>query len=242
MWWVLWCAMMLVRFTGTLSLDNWCFLVLGLFRIVPWFTALMVYILSMNLFFRGIELSNGGYHLVSLELFYLVFLALFSVGKSNWSWLRNTVANLAYWAIWIQICVVYATAGFYKLTGQLWESGDAMYYVLSIPEYSHPWIMERVNDLKGILMVGTWLVLAYQVLFPFLIWIRKVRPVLLLCGFLFHLGIVLAVGIMDFGIIMIFSYLIFLPDHLAKKWLQRVQKVVPGPLKRYFTPTWPASA
>jgi len=54
------------------------------------------------------------------------------------------------------------------------------------------------------------LALAYQLAFPFLIWIKKIKKLLLAFGVLFHLVIGLGMGIWDFALIMMASYTAFI--------------------------------
>ncbi len=79
--------------------------------------------------------------------------------------------------------------------------------------------------IPGTLLVGTYAVFAYQLLFAVVIWIKPVRKPFLLFGLLFHLSIVFIVGLADFGLFMIASYSIFLAPADARKLMERLSVV-----------------
>jgi hypothetical protein len=54
-------------------------------------------------------------------------------------------------------------------------------------------------------------VLGYQLLFPVLVWIKKIKKMFLLLGILMHLYIAFVMGLVEFGSVMIISYIIFWP-------------------------------
>lgn len=185
-------------------------------RIVTW-------ILFAILHQANPEVSNGGYHL-GQQLF---FISVFFVGtrkqsNSKWSSAKNWIHQLAFSAIWIQLAIMYSMAGLQKLRGDLWISGDAMAIILSMEEYSLPWISELVKSNNGLLRGMTYMGLAYQLIFPLLIWIKTMRPLLLIAGTAFHLFIAFVIGITDYGIELLAVYLIFIPQQNARNLLARL--------------------
>jgi hypothetical protein len=52
-------------------------------------------------------------------------------------------------------------------------------------------------------------VLAYQILFPAVVWFKKIKKPFLILGILMHVYISLVMGLVLFGLIMIICYAIF---------------------------------
>lgn len=199
---------------------------LGFWGRFPKISAIGIWFFSVSLINRGTELSNGGYHMLSLFLFFQMFISEKPAKEGNlWGGISNLMSNLGIWAIRLQVAFLYATAGFYKLGGEHWITGDALQYVLNIPFFSHPVAQSWILPHSWIIRLGTWSVLAFQVAFPILIWFRKLRPSLLIAGTFFHLAIIFVIGLADFGIIMLVAYLAFSSEQSATRWLDRFNRI-----------------
>lgn len=179
--------------------------------------------------FGNAEINNGGFHL-SQQLFFFSTFFVGAVGseKNRFSRFRNLVHNLAHYAIWIQIAIMYGMAGLQKLRGDLWLSGDAVAIILSLEEYSLPFINELISGNNLLLRLMTYAALAYQLSFPCFIWFRKMRPIWLMFGTGFHLFIAVVIGISDYGFILIASYSIFIEEERAKAIVMRLKMIFAG--------------
>ncbi|MGW8761428.1 HTTM domain-containing protein [Streptomyces sp. NPDC055815] len=120
--------------------------------------------------------------------------------------------NAAMLTVAAQVCLIYATSGWYKIQGSRWQEGSALHYALSL-EYFEPWPW-----LSGLLAANTALVLVMsygtvilQVAFPFTLANRKVKNVLLAVMILEHMGIAVLLGIPFFSLAMVACDAIFLP-------------------------------
>lgn len=194
-------------------------LIAGVAGFHNFFTRIAVWFLFVNLHFGNGAISTGGHHLIQQLLFFHIF--LFSVNSSSHGYfasLRRFVHHLSHYAIWAQIAVLYLVSGVWKLKGDLWLDGTAMQMTMSFKEFGFPWIADSIGANNWMLMMLTWMVLGYQLLFAVLIWIRPVRKWLLVFGMLFHLSIIFIVGITDFGLFMIASYSIFIPNKVAQRY------------------------
>ncbi|MFI0779558.1 HTTM domain-containing protein [Streptomyces sp. NPDC021212] len=120
--------------------------------------------------------------------------------------------NSAMLVIAVQVCLIYGTAGWYKVQGALWQEGSGMYYALHL-DYFMPW-----PALAGLLthsMLAVYL-LSYgtvvaQVAFPFLLGYRRLKNALLAAMMLEHLAIAVVLGIPFLSAMMIISDAVFLP-------------------------------
>ncbi|MFJ3584552.1 HTTM domain-containing protein [Streptomyces sp. NPDC090127] len=126
--------------------------------------------------------------------------------------LANLTHNAALVVIMAEVCLIYATAGWYKIQGSRWQDGTALYYPLQL-DYFSPWPL--LSDLLGssgvMVMVLTYGTVLIQVAFPFALFNRKVKNVLLVAMMLEHAGIAVLLGLPLFSLAMISADAVFLP-------------------------------
>jgi hypothetical protein len=129
--------------------------------------------------------------------------------------LGNLVHNGALLVIVAEVCLVYSTAGWYKIQGSRWQDGTAVYYPLNL-DYFAPW--PHLNDVLGssglLVMVMTYGTVIIQVAFPFTLFNRKVKNVLLAVMITEHLSIAVLLGLPFFSLAMIAADSVFLPTAL----------------------------
>ncbi|MFF4650282.1 HTTM domain-containing protein [Streptomyces sp. NPDC001380] len=120
--------------------------------------------------------------------------------------------NCAMLVIAAQVCLIYSTAGWYKVQGSRWQDGTALYYPLHL-DYFTPWPW-----LAGLLagnMVAVFLIsygtVAVQVAFPFTLANRRVKNVLLALMMTEHAAIAVTLGLPIFSLAMISADAVFLP-------------------------------
>ncbi|PVE08586.1 membrane protein [Streptomyces scopuliridis RB72] len=133
--------------------------------------------------------------------------------------LANLVHNAGLAVIMAEVCLVYATAGWYKIQGSRWQDGTALYYPLKL-DYFSPW-----PDLSGLLassgvmvMLLSYGTVIVQVAFPFTLFNRRVKNVLLVAMMLEHAGIAVLLGLPFFSLAMIAADAVFLPTNFLR-WL-----------------------
>ncbi|WP_066759507.1 hypothetical protein [Crocinitomix algicola] len=187
------------------------FLILGLIGRLPRLSAILVYFFTVNLFGRGYLVFTGGETLINLLLFYLIFIDTRKKSFEN-NDLQNLANNTFYWIMLIQICLLYFFSNFYKLMDPAWQSGEAIMFVSRINAYSSNLMHWLFADNLFLSQLATYSVLAYQALFPILVWNKRIKIPFLVYGVVLHLGIAFGMGIFTFGIVMIISYLLFLSN------------------------------
>ncbi|MBD3637106.1 MAG: HTTM domain-containing protein [Crocinitomicaceae bacterium] len=184
------------------------FLITGLLNIWPRLSGVMVFFFTINLVLKGYIAMTGGEMLSCFLLFYLMFIHK-PKSQGFFGELQNILNNAFYWILLIQVCILYFYSGFYKLYDEHWLDGHAIQYVVMIDEYGS-WLTIPFERSYILSAIATYLTLAYQLLFPVLVWVKKVKVPYLIFGTLFHLLIAFGMGIFTFGIIMIICYLLFL--------------------------------
>ncbi|MFF0475175.1 HTTM domain-containing protein [Streptomyces sp. NPDC004284] len=130
--------------------------------------------------------------------------------------LLDALANLAHNAVLVvlmaEVCMIYSTAGWYKIQGSRWQEGTALFYPLHL-DYFSPWpALSGLLGASGVMVMllsyGTVIV---QVAFPFTLFNRKVKNVLLVVMMAEHAGIAVLLGLPVFSLAMISADAVFLP-------------------------------
>ncbi|MEU1788706.1 HTTM domain-containing protein [Streptomyces sparsogenes] len=131
--------------------------------------------------------------------------------------LANIVHNGALVVIMGEVCLLYASAGWYKVQGSRWQDGTALYYPLHL-EYFSPWpaLAEALAGSGLLVMVLTYGTVIVQVAFPFTLLNRRVKNVMLVVMVLEHLGIAVLLGLPFFSLAMIAADAVFLPTNFLR--------------------------
>lgn len=171
---------------------------------------------------------DGGDNILRIMLFYLIFAdttQYFSVDAQIRAYkkkvntnlssklsLRFLLHNLAILAFLVQVCILYFTSGLHKAMGELWQNGTAIYYILQVNEFSHPFFKDIIFASDFFLVVGAYLAIIVQLAFPFLLFNKKTKYIGMLGVIGMHTGIFLVMGLFSFSFIMIANQLLFLTD------------------------------
>ncbi|MFJ1866568.1 HTTM domain-containing protein [Streptomyces sp. NPDC088097] len=136
-------------------------------------------------------------------------------GRALLDVLANLLHNAGMLVITAEVCLIYATAGWYKIQGSRWQDGTALYYPLGL-DYFTPWpglsgLLASSGTMVMLLTYGTVIV---QVAFPFTLFDRRVKNVLLALMMLEHAGIAVLLGLPFFSLAMIAADAVFLPTGL----------------------------
>ncbi|WP_018547700.1 HTTM domain-containing protein [Streptomyces sp. LaPpAH-108] len=126
--------------------------------------------------------------------------------------IANVLHNGALLVIMAEACLIYATAGWYKIQGSRWQDGTAVYYPLHL-DYFSPWpglaaLMSASGTLMMLVAYGT---VMMQVAFPFTLFNRRVKNVLLVLMIAEHAAIAVVLGLPFFSLAMITADAVFLP-------------------------------
>ncbi|MFI8262292.1 MULTISPECIES: HTTM domain-containing protein [unclassified Streptomyces] len=155
-------------------------------------------------------------------------------GRAVLDVLANLVHNAGLLVIMAEVCLIYATAGWYKIQGSRWQDGTALYYPLGL-DYFSPWpglsgALAGSGTMVMLLSYGT---VAVQVAFPFTVFNRRIKNVLLALMMLEHAGIAVLLGLPFFSLAMIAADAVFLPTAflvwLGARASGAVRRVVPAP-------------
>jgi hypothetical protein len=126
--------------------------------------------------------------------------------------LANLAHNGALLVIVVEVCLIYATAGWYKIQGSRWQDGTALYYPLHLDDFS-PWpgLSHALAGNGLMVMLISYGTVIVQVAFPFTLFNRRVKNVLLALMMLEHASIAVVLGLPFFSLAMIAADAVFLP-------------------------------
>ncbi len=141
-------------------------------------------------------------------------------------------ANFALRLLQIHVCIIYFASGVSKLQGTTWWSGTAVWGTMANYAFSpmqnqlymsylhlladNRWLWELV------MTVSTTFTLAFEIAFPFVVWTRPMRWVMIVSAVFLHAGIAFFMGLVGFSLIMIVLVSSFLPAEAIHRWLGRV--------------------
>ncbi len=139
----------------------------------------------------------------------------------------NIVHNGALLVIMAEACLIYATAGWYKIQGSRWQDGTAVHYPLQL-DYFSPWpaLAELLSSSGTLVMLITYGTVIVQVAFPFTLFNRRVKNVLLAAMITEHAVIAVVLGLPFFSLAMIAADAVFLPTSFLRRlgdWAARAR-------------------
>lgn len=182
---------------------------------------LLQFIFVWSLFERNPGILNGGDNILRIVFIYLMFARLgehFSIDSLRRgvrkSSLRSQVSailhNMAILASLIQVCFMYFSSGIYKVTGEMWQNGTALYYIMRVQDFTWPGYSELIYQNAVLVSLGGYGAIAFLLAYPFLIYSRQTRWLGAVGAFFFHAGIGLFMGLVGFAWIMLsFDFLLF---------------------------------
>jgi hypothetical protein len=198
-------------------------LVVSLFLKINYISAFLIFVLSF-LFSRATHvIANGSDLILNLFLFLSIFLSSTPRSKNSlvqekFSILRNFFLLMCR----VQLALIYLLSGFDKIMSEAWRSGEAVFSIVNLDYFFHPFISHEFSETSCLLLA--WAAIVFELSFALLIWVKKLRIPLLILGVLFHLGIAIFLSLPDFGILMILLYTLLLPE----KIFGRTKPIVSG--------------
>jgi hypothetical protein len=141
----------------------------------------------------------------------------------------NVVHNGAMLVIVVEVCLIYSTAGWYKIQGSKWENGTALFFPLHLDDFT-PWpaLSHALAGNSLMVMLISYGTVIVQVAFPFTLFNRRVKNVLLAAMMLEHASIAILLGLPFFSLAMIAADAVFLPTG----FLRWVGQQIARPLRR----------
>lgn len=190
------------------------------FGIGRWIIALMAFVMVFILQKMNTSFYNNGDFMVRQLLLYLIFANSYHYfvfkkphsHREDKRLMGNLLSNLAAVSIMLQLCLAYFGSGLAKLIDPLWFNGEATYYALHMERFRGTPLNEFIAQFKWFDIASNYAVIIFELFFPVLIWIKKLRKPLLIAGVFFHLSIYIFLMIYGFQVIFVLVYGMFLPN------------------------------
>ncbi len=180
-------------------------------------------VLMFSIYTRDYTITHGGDNIIRILFVYLMFAnvgAYFSVDawwrkrrKGKWfAKLRDNeglrdlctvIHNFAWFACVIQLVFMYFSSGSYKIMGEMWQNGTALYYASRVQEFYTPGLNDLIWKYEPLLIFATYATTIFQVAFPFLLLNRYTKYFAVFSACLLHIGIAISMGLVDFSWVMI---------------------------------------
>jgi hypothetical protein len=121
----------------------------------------------------------------------------------------------------IQVAAIYLITGLWKLNNVLWRDGTALHYVLQNPQFRR-FAVFASPALDPWTIWATYVALAWELSFAFLVFHRRTRRAILAIGVVMHLGLWAGLELGPFSWLMLASYIAFLDPNDVTKALRGV--------------------
>lgn len=141
----------------------------------------------------------------------------------------------------IHFCIIYLGSGLSKLMGSAWWNGTAIWGTMANPEfaalhlqYYHDlmtWLSRHRVLWELTVTGGAAFTLALEIGFPFLVWNRRLRWLMVIGAVMLHTGIALVMGLVGFSLMMLALLVSFIPPAAVRQLLglaDRVPALVPN--------------
>jgi hypothetical protein len=203
LWWALACVCVLV----------------AMVYVGRFWLSITVFIISLNYMSLALYATNGGDKLLNFFVLALVFVNERRKTNEIKLMLNNAVALF----IKISICGLYFVNGYGKILQKVWRDGSFIGNVWHLDYYANHHLVPNWFGNTVVCFIVAWLVMLFELSFPFFIWFRPFRKWFIPMGLLFHIFIAAFLSLPDFGLTMIFAYLLFVDKN--KLWsLKRINK------------------
>ena len=138
--------------------------------------------------------------------------------------LATVLHNCGMFVIAAQVCLLYGSAGLYKVQGSSWGNGTALHYVLNLDLF-RPWptLSLLVDSHPMLVAVASYATVLLQVAFPFVLF-GRFKYVVLTALVCLHVGIAVLLGLPVFSGAMIVADAAFLPDRLCTALADAVRR------------------
>jgi hypothetical protein len=143
-------------------------------------------------------------------------------------------ANFALRLIQIHFCIIYLASGTTKLMGGNWWNGTAVYYTMANYEFAplrKDWYLSLMHGLAKnrllweiLISGGSFATLALEISLPFLVWQKRLRPVMVACSIMLHISIALFMGLVAFSLLMATMVSSFIPGEAIEGLFGRIRR------------------
>jgi hypothetical protein len=137
----------------------------------------------------------------------------------------SSAATVAIRLMQIHLALIYGAMFIAQLQGEAWWQGTAVWWIMARPD-------SRLVDFTGVsntgdlafeylINFGTHAILLFEACFALLIWNPLARPILLVVGVIYWVGLALISGWISFAVLMLFANLAYVSPATLRRWTGR---------------------
>ncbi|BAK18149.1 hypothetical protein SSIL_3726 [Solibacillus silvestris StLB046] len=176
------------------------------------YVSILNYIFVFSLQQENGLILDGGSNIMIIVLFYMIFMktnAYFSLDSQKYketdkqNFYLCSIHNMALLAIIAQLSILYLNSALYKVMGETWQNGTAIYNILQVKDFNLPWLTDLIISSDTLVVISTYVTLLVQLAFPFMLFNKYTKYLMLLILVPMHIGIAFAMGLLTFSFIMI---------------------------------------
>lgn len=201
------------------------------------FMTILNFVFLYSIYQQNLSILDGGNNIMTIILFFLIFVNTNEYLSVDQHLIRgkdkknnvyfNILHNFGILAIIVQLCILYLNSSLYKVMGESWQNGTAIYYILQVKEFNLPWISNIVLSSDFLIVFITYFTVLIQVAFPFLLFNKVTKYIALLLIVPMHLGIAFVMGLITFSFTMIFIDAVLISDNDYKKIYAYLERKIP---------------
>lgn len=189
-------------------------------------TSILAFLLTVSYSHRGVGALYGLDQINSMLALYLMIGpsgAMYSLdawwgrgGESGAAAQPSIGANIAIRMIQIHMCLIYLFAALGKLLGNTWWDGTALWGAFANYEYQTI-DMAWMSHYEVVVNLLTHITIVWELTYPVLVWPRLTRPLVIFGAVPLHLGIAVCMGMMTFGLMMLYGNMAFVSPALTRQ-------------------------
>ena len=195
-----------------------CIAIIALLVQPNYFIAGILAWLSFSFYRLIFPIANGSDQILLTLVFMAVPLSIWPrLESERGSVVQDSVFNTTLLLGKLYVASIYLISGLDKLGSEAWRSGDAFSYIAQLDFIVNPGLASLIPESEEGRLVISWLTILFELSFPVLIWIGRIRLWVCLVGVVFHVVIGVFLSLPDFAGIMMVSYLLFFNDSDYRK-------------------------
>lgn len=123
--------------------------------------------------------------------------------------------------------LMYLGSGITKLGSPIWQQGIGLWIPLNMPFFKWHGLANQVADWIGLLKFINYVVIIWEIIFVFALFVNRLRPTFIIIGIIFHVGIACFFYFPEIALATLIFYILFIPDSVWQKissWLNSEHK------------------
>jgi hypothetical protein len=117
-------------------------------------------------------------------------------------------------------------SGLAKVHSDLWYHGDAIYYIFNMERFQGLRLDAAIAHNGYLVTLFSYSVMLWELYFPALVWVRRLRVPMLAFGLLMHIGIWVFMMLYDFEVLFVMTYGFFFKDAEILKVFDRFRDLI----------------